>query len=68
VLCPVVSNQAVLPSTSDGKKNLAAYVLTVSRMQLLLYIRHKQLLGGSFQSMGRCQCQFIGGSGTVFVA
>jgi hypothetical protein len=26
----------VLPSTSDGKKNLTAYVLTMSRVQLLL--------------------------------
>jgi hypothetical protein len=26
----------VSPSTSDGKKNLTAYVLTMSRMQLLL--------------------------------
>jgi hypothetical protein len=49
-------------------KNLTAYVMTMSWMQLLLYIRHKQRLGVGFQSMRRFQRQFIGGSCAAFVA
>jgi hypothetical protein len=36
--------------------------------QLLFQVRHKQRLGVGFQSMCRCQRQFIGGSCTDFIA